>query len=263
MNKLIILICISIISFASASKKNLNTNPKENVWVFVMAGQSNMAGRGIVEAQDTLTDARILTVNKDLNLEIAQEPLHFYEPSLAGLDAGHSFAKKLKAHIPKNIKIVLLPCIVGGSSISQWVGDSIHRNVKLYSNFKKRVTYSKTIGTVKGVLWHQGESDAHDNSLPQYQSQLELLFQKFRKEVGIKNLPIIVGELGEFAEPEERNLNWKLLNEILHKMAKNDAHLYIVSSKGLKSNPDKIHFNSEAQRELGLRYTNQFLNIKK
>jgi len=244
------------------SKKTVINNSKADVWVFVMAGQSNMAGRGTVEAQDTISDSKILTVNKDLNLERAKEPLHFYEPSLAGLDAGLSFAKELKNHIPKNIKIVLIPCAVGGSSINQWVGDSIHRNVKLYSNFKKRVMYAKTIGTVKGVLWHQGESNAHSNSLPQYQGQLELLFQKFRKEISTQNLPIIVGELGEYAEPEERNLNWELLNEILHKMTKNDANLYIVSSKGLKSNPDKVHFNSEAQRELGIRYAKQFLNIK-
>jgi hypothetical protein len=30
-----------------------NNINKENVWVFIMAGQSNMAGRGIVEPEKT------------------------------------------------------------------------------------------------------------------------------------------------------------------------------------------------------------------
>ena len=38
---------------------------KENVWVFIMAGQSNMAGRGIVEPEDTVSDKRIFSINKD------------------------------------------------------------------------------------------------------------------------------------------------------------------------------------------------------
>jgi hypothetical protein len=37
---------------------------KQNVWMFILAGQSNMAGRGIVEPQDTVPDKRILTINK-------------------------------------------------------------------------------------------------------------------------------------------------------------------------------------------------------
>ncbi len=58
-----------------------------------------------------------------------KEPLHLYEPNLMGLDCGLSFAKEIRSQIPENIKIVLIPCAVGGSSINQWVGDSLHRNV--------------------------------------------------------------------------------------------------------------------------------------
>ncbi len=59
---------------------------KENIWVFIMAGQSNMAGRGIVEPEDTVPDKRILSINKDGQIIIAKEPLHFYEPERTGLD---------------------------------------------------------------------------------------------------------------------------------------------------------------------------------
>ncbi len=231
---------------------------KKERWVFVMVGQSNMAGRGIVEPQDTISDPTIFTLTKEMKLVLAKEPLHFYEPKLTGLDCGLSFAKELRTKIPDTIEIILVPCAVGGSSINQWLDDSLHRNVKLYSNFKKRVTYAKSIGTIKGVLWHQGESDAHVNKLPDYQTQLEKLVESFRTDIGNDKLPILIGELGDYAEPKERNKNWKALNNILHNMAENDKNLVVILSKGLSSNPDKVHFNSIAQRELGKRFAKQF-----
>jgi len=237
--------------------------PKKEKWIFIMAGQSNMAGRGIVEPQDTIHDATIFTLNKEMELDVAKEPLHFYEPKLAGLDCGLSFAKELRSNLPTNIEIVLVPCAVGGSSIDQWLGDSLHRNVKLYSNFKQRVNHAKRIGTIKGILWHQGESDAHKDKLPVYQGKLEKLFQNFRTDISNESLPIIIGELGVYAEPEERNNNWKALNNILYNMTLTDKNLAVVSSKGLKSNPDKVHFNAESQRNLGKRYAKQYLDISK
>ncbi len=97
---------------------------KSQVWVFLMAGQSNMAGRGLVEPQDTISHSRILTINKVGKLIVAKEPLHFYEPSLTGLDCGLSFGKALLSHIPDSVSILLIPTAVGGSSISQWLGAS-------------------------------------------------------------------------------------------------------------------------------------------
>ena len=61
-----------------------NSIKKENVWVFIMAGQSNMAGRGVVEPEDTVSDKRILSINKDGEIIIAKEPLHFYEAERTG-----------------------------------------------------------------------------------------------------------------------------------------------------------------------------------
>ena len=73
---------------------------KHNTWVFILAGQSNMAGRGRVEPQDTVPEGRILTINNSGELIVAKEPLHFYEPSLTGLDCGLSFGKALLEGIP-------------------------------------------------------------------------------------------------------------------------------------------------------------------
>src|SRR5436189_5784291 len=71
------------------------TKDKQNVWVFMLAGQSNMAGRGFVEPEDTMPVKRLLTINESGRLIIAKETLHFYEPSLASFYGGYYFGTTL------------------------------------------------------------------------------------------------------------------------------------------------------------------------
>src|SRR6187200_1290736 len=169
--------------FSKRTEAMSNNINKENVWVFIMAGQSNMAGRGIVDPEDTIPDKRILSINKDGQIIIAKEPLHFYEPERTGLDCGLSFAKTLVKEIPGNVSILIIPTAVGGSSIRQWLGDSVYRDVKLFSNFLAKVEIAKQNGIIKAILWHQGESDANENDIPLHKQRLGLLFSKFRAAV--------------------------------------------------------------------------------
>jgi hypothetical protein len=154
-------------------------NP-DSLYIFIMAGQSNMAGRGFVEPQDTLPNKRILTIDKSINWIYAKEPLHFYEPSLTGLDCGMSFGKKLLDSIPEGISIAVIPCAVGGSSIEQWINNETFRGVKLLDNFKEKVNFAKDYGKIKGIIWHQGESNAKSELIPKYSQRLDSLINRFR-----------------------------------------------------------------------------------
>jgi hypothetical protein len=229
---------------------------KASTWVFILAGQSNMAGRGMVEPQDTIPNERILTINSKGELILAKEPLHFYEPTLAGLDCGLSFAKELLTQVPNNINIVLIPTAVGGSSISQWLGDSTFRSVKLYSNFTSKVNLAKQYGQIKGILWHQGESDSNEKNIPVYGERLQTLFSKFRKTVDDNNLSILIGELGSYSE---NKTNWLKINEQINTYAKKDKHVVVVPTADFVDKGDKIHFNSEGQRTLGKRFAVAYL----
>ena len=231
---------------------------KENVWVFIMAGQSNMAGRGIIEPEDTVPDKRIMSINKNGQIIIAKEPLHFYEPERTGLDCGLSFAKTLIKKIPDSISILIIPAAVGGSSIRQWLEDSLYRNVKLFSNFLSKVEIAKQNGVIKGILWHQGESDANEKDIPLHQQRLGLLFSKFRTAVGNNELPIMLGELGSFSD---NPVNFNLINKAIHKYAAEDKNSSVISTKDLKDKGDHLHFNSKGQRTMGKRFAKAYLKI--
>lgn len=235
-----------------------NNINKENVWVFIMAGQSNMAGRGIVEPKDTVSNKRILSINKEGQIIIAKEPLHFYEPERTGLDCGLSFAKLLIKNVPDNVSILLVPTAVGGSSIRQWLDDSIYREVKLFSNFEAKVGIAKQNGIIKGILWHQGESDANEKDIPLHKQRLQLLFSNFRQTIGNNELPVLLGELGSFSE---NPTNFNLINKVMREYVAEDKNSAFISTKDLKDKGDHLHFNSEGQRTMGKRFAKAYLSM--
>lgn len=235
-------------------------NP-DSLYVFIMAGQSNMAGRGFVEPQDTLPNKRILTIDKSMKWVYAKEPLHFYEPSLTGLDCGMSFAKKLLDSIPEGISIAVIPCAVGGSSIEQWINNETFRGVTLLDNFKDKVGFAKDYGIIKGIIWHQGESNAKSELIQKYSQRLDSLINRFRFLVKNDTLPIILGELGSYSKPTEKQMRWDSINTVIQNIAWKYKNIGLVKTGDLKHKGDNVHFDSESQRILGERYAKKYIEI--
>jgi Carbohydrate esterase, sialic acid-specific acetylesterase len=234
------------------------TNPpgKQNVWVFILAGQSNMAGRGIVKPQDTIPNDRILSIDKNGEIIIAKEPLHWYEPALTGLDCGASFGKTMIKHLPDSVSILLIPAAIGGSSISQWINDSLYRGVKLLSNFKSKAEIGKQYGIIKGILWHQGETDANEKDIPYYKERLALLISKFRAVIGNNDCPVLLGELASFSKYPEY---FKQINNAIHDYSLHDKNTSVILTSDLKDKGDSLHFNAAAQRTMGRRFAQAWL----
>ncbi|UXX79391.1 sialate O-acetylesterase [Reichenbachiella carrageenanivorans] len=235
----------------------------DSLFIFFMAGQSNMAGRGFVEPQDTIPNKRILTIDASMNWVYAKEPLHFYEPKMTGLDCGMAFGQSLLDSLPEGVSIAMIPCAVGGSSINKWLSNQNHRGVALLSNFKSKVAFAKNYGTIKGILWHQGESNAKAERIPMYAQQLDSLIAIFRETVGNDELPVVIGELGRYTEPEDKQARWDALNLQINSVADRDANISVANSEGLTHKGDGTHMDSESQRELGRRLAKQYLEVTK
>lgn len=87
--------------------------------LFLLIGQSNMAGRGKVEPQDQVVNPHIFMLTKDLKWVPAKDPLHFDKPGVAGVGPGSEFAREI-LKVDPNATIGLIPCAVGGTSLDQW-----------------------------------------------------------------------------------------------------------------------------------------------
>lgn len=235
--------------------------PKEKVWLFVLAGQSNMAGRGQVEPCDTVPHPRIFSVTPDKRWVAAKEPLQLYQPALTGLGPGMAFARALIEELDEEIYIGLIPCAVGGSSAGNWLSDSLYNGVRLKSNFTDKLLWAKEYGTVKGIIWHQGEADATAEKIPYYKADLTLLFDYFREVAGNDDLPVIAGELGIFPGVEKNRQEYLCLNDILVEISRDDPHMALVRSFGLKAKADNVHFDAPSQRIMGRRYASAWLSL--
>ncbi len=235
--------------------------PSDRVWLFVLAGQSNMAGRGLVEPCDTVPHPRIFAVTPDKRWVVAKEPLQLYQPALTGLGPGMAFARALIKELDEDICIGLIPCAVGGSSTNDWLTDSLYNGVRLKSNMTDKVRWAMDYGTVKGVIWHQGESDANAEKIPHYRENTEALFEYFRSVAGDPELPIVAGELGIFPGVEKKRLEYLQINDILSYISEEDPNMVLVRSFGTQPKADNVHFDGPSQRAMGKRYALAWLSL--
>jgi len=215
----------------------------ENIWIYVMAGQSNMSGRALIYKSDTLTSSRILMIDENNKIIKAQEPLHRYEPN-QGLDCGVPFANRLLSRVAKNITILLVPCAISGTSIDEWLNNKSHKNIKLLSNFEDKVKIASRYGTIKGILWHQGEANANEKGIINYENKLKFLFYKFKK---ITNCPIYSGEIGKFTNKRFGKYTNEI-NSIIRKVNNN-----LVKTDDFTDIGDSLHFDSKSERLFGIR----------
>lgn len=239
--------------FPATFNKPNSLPAKNKFYIFILAGQSNMAGRGIIEAEDTVSSPLVLTLNKNNQWVEAKEPLHYYEPGRTGLDCGLSFGKELSKKYGKEITIGLVPCAIGGSSIEQWLGDSTYRGVALYSNFLQKAKAASQDGIIKGLLWHQGESNTGTKSHIDYKKKLESFFTKLRSDLQQPEMPIYLGPLGLYLTHYSFPYR-DAINKDIKQLAQTENKIYLVKTSDFTHLKDTIHFDSRSQRLMGKRF---------
>jgi hypothetical protein len=126
--------------------------------LFLLIGQSNMAGRGKVEQQDQVENPKIQMLTKDLKWVPARDPLHFDKP-IAGVGLGSQFARTVW-QADTNATIGLIPCAVGGTTLDQWKPGGA-----LYKAAVARTQEAQKHGQLAAILWHQGEGDSGNPQL--------------------------------------------------------------------------------------------------
>lgn len=176
-----------------------NTEPQPVKQIFILSGQSNMAGRGgvvrvdkhkhwdgVVPPESSPDSHRIFRLNPHLHWETAREPLHhdIDTKKTCGVGPGMAFSNAVKERVGV---IGLVPCAVGGTAIKEWA-----RGHHLYENMVKRAKAAAHDGEIRAMLWYQGESDAtsqHDADC--YKENMEALIHNVRTDLNLPSLPII------------------------------------------------------------------------
>lgn len=239
----------------------------ERLDLFLLMGQSNMKGRGVMPEQP-LYEPRIVMMHlRDDHWYLARHPVHltgdaqtFAGADNAGVGPGLSFAEVLAARDAK-VRIGLVPCAVGGSSIRLWQKDA-----KLYDEALRRAklalqTTAPVKGRICGALWLQGEADAKEEGLAVHTAKLLKLVDDLRADLGQPTLPFIACTIGEMGEAD-RQANKAAMNKLLLALPGQRPHTGCVDARNLKGSiGDNVHFDTAAQTQIGRRYAELYLKL--
>ncbi len=224
--------------------------------VYLLIGQSNMAGRGEMIASDTLDIIEgVWLLNEKGEPEKAVAPLNKYSSirkniQLQQIGPGNAFGKTLYSKTGK--KILLVVNARGGSNIKAWLPGA---EEKYLNEAIRRTKEATKYGTLKGILWHQGESNSR---APQsYMQQLKLVVSELRGQLDANDVPFVAGEIAPWHHNSDK------FNPVIHSIKQHIVNSDWVSSKGcgMLKNEDDPHFSREGQIILGERYAQKIYEL--
>jgi len=222
--------------------------------LYLLVGQSNMAGRGKITPEDEETNPRVYALGVDGQWVLGKAPLH-HDIKTRGVGPGLTFGKAMaKAH--PDATIGLIPAAVGGTIIEWWLPGAERG---LFEQAIKQAKRAMTTGTLKGIIWQQGESDSTVARAPLYHDRLVTLLHAFRHELGDDNLPIVIGGLGDFLKSSKAPVVNAALEQVAGEI--NCAAFAPASKKGHIG--DRLHFNTAAAHENGETMAEKMLSLEK
>lgn len=255
----ILLLTLGAMLFAAEPVK---LPPKEKFHLVLLTGQSNMAGRGVVTPEDKVPHPRVLMQDKAGEWVPAVDPVH-YDKSMAGVGPARTFANLL-ADSDHSITVGLVPAACGGSPISSWEPGKKweQTNSHPYDDAIARARKAMQDGTLKVILFHQGEADCGDAPSKLYHDRLLTFFKSLRTELDAPEVPIIIGQLSKFPGSKPWSEGKKRVDAAHRAMTQELPNVGFAESDGLTQNPDNIHFDAESQKEFGKRYYEAFRQLR-
>ncbi len=213
--------------------------------VFLLIGQSNMAGRAALEEGDEKPIANVLLLDDKGRWIPATNPLNRFATdrkkiSMQRISPGAGFAHEMAAKMPGRT-IGLVHNARGGTRIQQW-----GKGEDLYVHTVDRLSKVKNL-KVDGVLWHQGEGNRSDT---EYLVRLTDLVARLRADLKNPDLRFVAGEIYGKA----------MVNDQMAQLVETVPGTGLARSDGL-SVFDNVHFDRKSQLLLGKRYATEMLRL--
>lgn len=222
--------------------------------LFLLIGQSNMAGRGTMLAADSAWHPDGVQLLDSAGIPVqATLPLNRYstirkELSLQGINPGVGFAEVVRKKTGRPLLLVVNAR--GGSALREWVPESDY-----YNEAVRRTRQAMQYGTLCAILWHQGESDSGHPE--EYLDRLAETVAALRRDLGCGNVPFIAGEIARWHRNADR------FNPVILRIADRIPNSAFVSSEGCAPLRDSLdpHFGRDGQLLLGRRYAEKTIEM--
>lgn len=236
--------------------------------VFLLMGQSNMAGYGALLPEDKRPHEGqwVLrgTPEKDARWEAAAHPFHTRCPASDRYGLAGAFGLLYRETWPTR-EVGFVPLGWGGAALARMDQASPY-----YKEVLAKARWAKANGTLKGLLWHQGCSDTvHSKDAETYAERLKAFFEGLRKDLEMPELPIVIGDLPAFygtlypphAAPD-RQARIRTVRAALRRVAREVPHATFVPSANLRSHDGyNVHFDRASDVILGARYFDAYWRL--
>ena len=264
--------CFIAILFAGCDSTKMGANSnKEQFYVFLCFGQSNMEGYpGTIQPQDMTVDSRFQMMAAVDFPDMNRVKGNWYPavPPLCrpgcGLCPADYFGRTLVANLPENIKVGVINVAVAGCKIECFEKDSYQEYVSTSAGWLQNIVkqyngnpYQYLVdlgkqaqaegGIIKGILLHQGESNSGDRQWP---TKVAGIYDNLIADLNLKaeETPLLVGQLVNGG-----------MSQIMNELPKQVPNAHIISSAGCGQ--IGVHFNSQGYRLLGTRYGEEMLKL--
>jgi len=243
--------------------------------LWILAGQSNMQGVGdLVDVEPPQGQVHMFDMSD--NWRMAEEPVHsipdavdsFHwrgKPRLMGPEAAAYHKNRVKgaglglpfgAYMARfsGVPVGLVPCAHGGTSMEQWSPALRDQGgASLYGAMLRR---QKAVGgSVKGVLWYQGESDANPQRVAQFTERMQALVAAIRGDFGQPDLPFYYVQINRVIRSAGSTDPWNAIQDLQRRHETEIPNTGMVSGIDLDLD-DGIHIGTQGLKVLGLRLAN-------
>ena len=265
-------------AFAMALSQ-VNAAPDPNFHIYLAFGQSNMEGQGDIGQQDKSVDDRFQVLWASDNGSCSGKSKGKWStavPPLAhcqGAKLGPTdyFGRTMVEKTDPQIKVGVIVVAVAGCSIKlfdkdqyksyaqgqqSWMTQRINDyGGNPYGRLIEMAKKAQEDGVIKGIIFHQGETDAGDGSWP---SKVKGVYDNIIKDLGLGNdIPFLAGEVLRTGVSNGANNN-------IAKLPQQSKNFYVVSSEGFNQalgDGQNVHFTSQEYRDFGKRYAEKMIEV--
>lgn len=249
--------------------------------VFIMAGQSNMAGVGTfkkgdetlrsVPPQISFYESGKKKSEFGFSLGGKEEDYLKMEKLTFGLEVG--FAQAISEALPQR-EIILIKRAKGGTSLAIWTVDKVSEGVKSSPDGEREgPLFNLLLDDIKlavggkkvqwgGFIWMQGENDCRtEREASAYCAGQAKLVNALRKEIGAPELPVIFGLVNPPADGAKPHPFVAITRAEQEKYVKQDTLSRLVSTDDLPKAKDNLHYDHDGKLELGRRMAKAWLSL--
>lgn len=269
--------CLVVVSVFFISSIQANAQDP-NFHIYLMFGQSNMEGQGPIEAQDRVTNPRVKLLQDQTcsNLNRTYGTWYTAAPPLVRcwgrVGPGDSFGKTMAENTPSNITIGIVNTSVGGCDIALFqkgapIGRQIapgQGNADIPTQFDGGYAWmldlakkAQTAGVIKGILFHQGETNTNDQT---WKNKVKGIVENLKADLGLGDIPFLAGELLYTNNGGPERGCCASHNTEINKLPELIPNAHIISASGLQGQ-DVAHFTTAAYRAFGIRYATKMLEL--